>query len=504
MRLDRREFLKKILGSAFFFLEASSSKGLNLNSSAEALQNPPKATNSQTKDPLFFEYELGGKKIRHKYVLGTELFMQSEVPKPEKGRVYFDPIFGTKIIRISDRMIDKLNLWKKDYGSLMHPAYPKHNYDNADGSYLLFFGSFGSGQALYDARSLKLMKALTPKAVSWSQPVEPRWDAHNPDILYYHWLPSTSLFEYNVKTDRFQALHDFLKDFPGATTITMAEEGDCSYDSRYFVFLVLAPRNGSKWSHTTVFCYDRVENRITGKIELPIPGFERQGGGNWVGMSPSGKYALLGTAPMLVYDREFKRPPVKLTHGGGWHCDVGLDDEGREVIFYVGGRTYSPGGQSDRAFAMCDLETGTETVLSGKIDGIGDPIGAHFDCSCIFTPGWGLVSTYHAAPPKQTRWTEFAIFLIELTRRKDPPPRIWRISHTHVNREYANDDPFATFDRFGTKIFFGSNWGTPLREGGDVDVYQVELPPRWYDDLMGGEKAAKLRKVAREMARRKW
>ncbi len=459
---------------------------------------------AENKGDIYFEYDINSKKNGHEYVFGTRHYQQPGILKPDKGVPYFDPVFGTKITRISDRKLDRLRFRpKKGYGSYMHPAYPKHNYDNADGSYLLFYGSFGSGKVLYDVESLKLVKSLSTRAVNWSQPVEPRWDAHDPDILYYHRSPPTALSRYNVKTDRFEVIHDFNEDFPGATCITMCEEGDCSYDSRYFAFLLRASRGGDKWAHAAVFCYDRVEDRIVGKIELPIPGFEGQGGGNWVGMSPSGKHVLLGTGPMLVYDREFEKPPVKLTHGGGWHCDVGLDDEGREVIFYPGGRAYSPNGQSDGCYAMCDLETGTEIVLTGKI-GNSDTIGMHFDCSCIFTPGWGLVSTYHPAPAKQTHWTEYSIYLVELTRRKNPPPRIWRICHTHVNRGSYIDDPFATFDRSGAKIFFGSNWGTPFKKGGDIDAYQVELPPNWYEDLMGREKAGKLRKIAEEMARKKW
>jgi len=462
------------------------------------------AIGAEEKDVLYFKYEVGGKEIRHKYVFGTEIYRQPDISKPEKGVPYFDPIFGTQITRISDRKLDKLGSWLNKYGSLMHPAYPKHNYDNANGSYLLFQGSYGSGQILYDAKSFRLIKALDTRAVNWNQTVDPRWDAHNPDVLYYYFSPPTALSKYNVKTDKFGVVHDFNKDFPGSTCITMAEEGDCSYDSRYFAFALLAPRGGDPWVGVAVLCYDRIEDRIVGKIDLPIKGFEKQGAGDWVGMSPSGK-VLLGTGPMLVYDREFKKPPVKLTHGGGWHCDVGLDDEGREVIFYRGGHTFSPGSQSDGCYAMCDLETGSETVLSGKI---GDPeIGVpdiHFDCSSIFTPGWGLVSAYHPAPVKQSHWTEYSIHLVELTRRKSPPPRIWRICHTHVNQEGYNDCPFATFGRFGTKIFFGSNWGTPIRKGGDIDVYQVELPPNWYEDLMGKEKATKLHKIAEEMVRKKW
>jgi len=458
---------------------------------------------------LQFQYEENGRKISHDFIFGTELYPQPEFQKPMKGVPYFDPVFGTKITRISDRTTDKLapviegsmSIETSKNGSCVHPTYPKHNYDNADGTYLLFQGSLGSGQLLYDSKTLRLVKSLDTKAVSWGQTIDARWDAHNPDIFYYEYKPATAISKYNVRNDKFEVVHDFSKEFPGARRITMAEEGDCSYDSRFFAFMLIAPRGDEQWACVAVFCYDRVENKITGKIDIPNPRFEDPGGGNWVGMSPSGKYVLLGTAPMLVCDREFRKRPVKLTHGGGWHCDVGLDDEGREVILYNGGKTFSPGGQSDGCYAMCDLETGTETVLTNKIVG---SVGIHFDCSCIFTPGWGLVSTYHAAPQKQTHWSEYSIHLIELTRRKTPPPRIWRICHTHVNREFMLDDPFATFNRFGTKIFFGSNWGIPLHHGGDIDAYQVELPADWYETLMGREKAARLRKIAEEMVRKKW
>lgn len=454
------------------------------------------------KETLYFSYEHNGQIRTHRYVFDNRIYPLPKIKKPKKGVPYFDQHFGTKITRISDRKKDRLSYWhKKKYGSLVHPSYPKHNYDNADGTFLLFQGSKLSGQLLYDSETLNLIKTLSIKAVSWNANIEARWDSHDPNIFYFHRRPTTALSAYNIKTDQYKIIHDFKKEFPDAIIITMMEEGNCSYDSRYFAFLVRAPREGNKWAHVAVVCYDRVKKQIVGKLTLPIPGFEKQGAGNWAGMSPSGKYVLLGTAPVLVYDREFKKPPLKLTHGGGWHCDVGIDDEGREVIFYPGGRTYSPNGQSSGCYAMCDLETGVETVLS---DRIGGPEGVHFDASSVFTPGWGLVSTYHSAPQIQSHWAEFSIHLVELTRREQPPPRIWRICHTHVNRGYYNDDPFATFGRFGNKIFFSSNWGAPLRAGGNVDVYQVELPPDWYDTLMGKEKANSLRRMAKEIVREKW
>ena len=183
---------------------------------------------AECEDFLQFDYKADGKTIRHKYVFGTKLYLQPDIPKPEKGKSYLDPVFGTKITRISDRKIDNLKRRpKKNYGSLMHPAYPKHNYDNADGSYLLFYGSYGSGKVLYDAKDLRLIKSLSTKAVNWGQPVEPRWDAHNPDVLYYHFSPATALSRYNGRTDKFEEIPDFRKDYPGATFIPRVEEGDC-------------------------------------------------------------------------------------------------------------------------------------------------------------------------------------------------------------------------------------------------------------------------------------
>lgn len=447
-------------------------------------------------------YDIINNKKNVNYIFNKKIYKLPGIDKPEKGISFIDRVFGNKIVRISDRKKDALKYWvKKNYGSVVHPNYPKHNHDNADGALLLFEGSKGSGKLLYDSDNFQLIKTLNARAVNWNQPIEPRWDAHDPHLFYFHFRPPTALSMYNIKTDLYKVLFDFRNEFPSATAITMAEEGNCSYDSRYFAFLVRAPRDGDKWAHKAVVCFDRVEESIVGKLILPISGFESQGAGNWVTMSPSGKYVLLGTAPVLVFDREFRGPPRKMTHGGGWHCDVGLDDEGREVLFYMGGHTYSPEGQSDGCYAMCDLETGKEIILTEKI---GGPEGMHFDCSAIYTPGWGLVSTYHAAPEEQTHWAEYSIHLVELTRRKNPPPRIWRICQTHANRGSYMDDPFATFDRFGTKIFFGSNWGVPIKEGGDIDAYQVKLPSGWYDTLMGSDKAKKLRQIAVEMVRKKW
>lgn len=54
-----------------------------------------------------------------------------------------------------------------------------------------------------------------------------------------------------------------------------------------------------------------------------------------------------------------------------------------------------------------------------------------------------------------------------------------------VRKDYG-DDIFASMNRKGTKIFFDSGWGQSyLGPGAQYDVYQINLPSTWYQDLMG-------------------
>ena len=86
-------------------------------------------------------------------------------------------------------------------------------------------------------------------------------------------------------------------------------------------------------------------------------------------------------------------------------------------------------------------------------------------------------------------WNDCEVDLIELTTRKDPPPRVWRLAKTHTNmKDGYKDAPFAKINKKGTKVWFGSGWGqSVLDSGAQYDVYQINLPPTWYQDLMGNK-----------------
>ena len=132
---------------------------------------------------------------------------------------------------------------------------------------------------------------------------------------------------------------------------------------------------------------------------------------------------------------------------------------------------------------MVDIETGKLTYLV--------PIGSpryHFSGRCFDKPGWGIVSTYHANgksednPGLENTWGDYEVFMVELTDRSDPKPRVWRLAKTHTLFKSYADAPFAKINKKGTKVWFGSGWGKSSIDG-PYDVYQINLPSTWYQDL---------------------
>ena len=97
------------------------------------------------------------------------------------------------------------------------------------------------------------------------------------------------------------------------------------------------------------------------------------------------------------------------------------------------------------------------------------------------------VSQHEAGYPETPdQWSEHEVYLVELTKRTDPSPKVWRLAHTHTVRKAYADAPFAKMNKSGTKVWFGSGWGGSYQDY-QYDVYQIDLPFGWYKDLTGKE-----------------
>ncbi len=392
------------------------------------------------------------------------------MPKPAKGVPFKDSVFHTEIVRITD-ITDNIE------GSTLSlvSGYPKHDIENADGTKLILQGDGGSTWHIWNANPpYKRIKHIPATLIGWGSQIDARWDTVDPNIIYYTY--NSRLTKYNVVTDEAIVLHDFRTDnlVPAGSGLKFAEvhmyeEGTPSTEppnnSRYWGYRVSALPG---WSHYATIVFDKDyygpnNGKVISYIDKNSPTFHVA---DYVSMSPSGKYLWIGSH---VYPRDLST--VKLTHLVG-HADVGYSKEGREIAVGVNDAAENP------YLAMTDLETGVQTKLH-----LWDKNQFHVSANCTLTPGWALFSTYTPMLGNEKGWGDLQLYMVETTTRTDPPPRIWRVAHNHVwlkdYGDYAGCS-FAKINRKGTKMWFGSYWKTPNK-----DVYQVNLPSSWYQDLMG-------------------
>jgi hypothetical protein len=383
--------------------------------------------------------------------------------EPAAGAAYRDPVLNSCVVRVTDRNTD---ISASDDSKGMKNEYSRVQSFNSDESKFLIRGLSASWY-LYDTATLKKIKQL---AIGGS--VDPRWDATNPNILYFS--DGTLLQSYDVSNDAINLVRDFATDFPGQNlaAVWSRYEGSPSADSRYWGFQV----QNQNWQTIGLIIYDKTLNKVAAKRTFAAKSIDA------VTISPSGNYFVayydnycdygkLGTdsAPcgFMVYDKNLQNGRGLLRIIG--HSDIAYDANGKEtVIFQDVEKDY---------ISMLDLATGTVTPLY-SIDFSHTPLGFHFSGRAFNRPGWAVFSVYNGGYPTNYTWMDNTVFAIELKAGG----RVVRLAHHHSR--YTNDveqdywaEPHASANRDLTKILFTSNWGRSGTE--QVDAYMIQLPEDW-------------------------
>lgn len=414
------------------------------------------------------------------------------ISKPQKGVTFQDPTFHTDIVRITDSAVDF-----KGYASC---GYPKYNIENADGTMLIIQSYKYPGWFIINANPPYNVIRELPGGVNQNSLVgdkdpDVRWDNSDPNILYSTY--TTQFLKFNVKTGERTVLHDFKVDNidPHLVRVYTCEEGDGSDDRRYWAFALSCydatrPSN-TAWYGAGIVVYDKDFNgkdngAVLSVLKAANPLFK---GWNFVSMSPSGKYVWVGAPPSYIYPRDFSSMKTIQTHG---HVAMAIDKLGREVLV---DSIIDPiyGSTVDWA-RMSDIETGEQWLLAP----LGENGGCHWSGNAHDRPGWAVYSDYYSTQESKD-WSASSVFMVELVRLpnlKLPDilyatkpdltnrARVWRLAHTHMLKKDYSDDPFAKINKKGTKVFFGSGWGNSYQDG-PYDVYQINLPSTWYQDLVG-------------------
>lgn len=403
-------------------------------------------------------------------VTDHEVRQAPDLPEPQPRLPFRDPIFGTCVVRVTNRDAD---LSPDDSSAGIKNEYSRVQSFNADGSRILARGIEATWY-LYDAASLQPLGQL-PLVT------DPRWDAVDPDLVYH--TDGTRLMAYDVGSGHNSVVHEFAGDFPSQLAAVWTRwEGSPSYDGRYWGLMA----QDEDWETVALLVYDRVEDRVISRRDTPDhPPLDS------VTISPLGTYFLayhddycppgqLGTdadpCGLMVYDRDLANGRGLLRIVG--HSDLALDAQRREVLVYQDVDTDH--------ISMLDLATGTVTPL-WAIDFSHTSIGLHFSGRGLDRPGWVVVSTYCGGHPTSYTWMDNQVFLVELKAGG----RVVRLAHTHsiVDETQEHDywaEPHASANRDLTRILFTSNWGRSGTEA--VDMYLIDLPADWETGLGAAER----------------
>lgn len=393
------------------------------------------------------------------------------LPEPAARAPFRDPVFGSCLVRLTDRSAD---IQPGDKSKGLKNEYSRVQVFNADETLILIRGLGGTAY-IFDADTLKPVRKL-----AFAGAVDPRWDASDRNLLYY--IEETRLYAYNVRNDELRLVRDFSSDFPDQklAAVWTRYEGSPSIDGRYWGLMA----EDQNWIPVAFLVYDRVADRIVSRRDMRgVPGIEDDV--DHVSISPLGTYFVaafdrycekdtLGSdrrpCGLMVYDRNLKNGRSLRRIIG--HYDLALDAEGQEVIIF--------GDIDTDEIAILRLSDGRVTALY-PIDFSHGSIGMHFSGQAIRRPGWALIST-HDDSARSNTWMDDQVFALELKKGG----RVVRLAHTHsiVNSKMEHDywaEPHATVNRDFTRVLFTTNWGRSGTE--QVETMLIDLPPNWPDQL---------------------
>lgn len=322
---------------------------------------------------------------------------------------------------------------------------------------------------------------------------EPRWDPVDRDLIWG--FQEFHIVTVNVITGKTTIVKDFSKDStlgPIITAnrdlyrITTKDEGESSIDKRFWVFML----QGSKDDYRSryIFTWDRQNNKVLGVYPLPI----EKSRIDWVGMSPKGTWVLIGgdfdnggnLAGLTMANKElsqFHRLDYTTAHS-----DVGLDQDGNEVIVMQNNQT------DHIDLIPIDLKTKPILQAGGSYGNTNRvPIiklfydsqsprglnsGVHISCN---VPGYCVISTYIEPKLPEQNWLDRTITLVKLDKRH---PRVFYLAKVHGTRGEYWEETQAAITNDGAKVVWATNWNKNVGKE-KVWLMQLDMPTGWMNSL---------------------
>ncbi len=394
--------------------------------------------------------------------------------KPPFSRAYKDPVFGARVIRISDTK----------NGEVVKPQYSTIQAWNADESRLMLYHTGGlsgdTGHHLYDGNTYQYLKKLDIVAKNIE---EVYWHHTDPETLFYvsaYFKYYGEFIRYNIHSGMKTVIASFdkfcgKKGVPGSGNDVMMQP----LDDDLFGF-----RCNDGAGHETGFSY-RIS---TGEVRSLVLG-EGSKYQQWYAPSPttSGNYYRLN-GDILESDLKTVRFKMDIDEFHS-HSSLGRLANGHDALFttaYDASPRGCDGGVDEGVGALVvhDIEDKTCKVIVSGFNGYGYPgSGTHVSAVAYNQPGWVLMTTIgygQFALHTNNRPAPVLFSEVYLVNTDPKNQKLCRVAHHRSHGKKAENarytgyfgEPHATLSSSGTRLVFGSDWYS----SGSVDTYIVELP----------------------------
>jgi hypothetical protein len=406
--------------------------------------------------------------------------------EPNVGQYFKDFHFNTTLVRVTNR------------GKIRH-EYARFDPFNCNQS-LILLRHTDSGDFILYKTNKKPYEQAANKVRILSNLEEMRWDPTNANLLWGQ--RDFSIIRLNVLTGQETVIKDFSKDptiqpilaaEPDLYRITMRDEGESSFDKRYWCLMIQGSQDDYRGRY--LISWDRQQNKILGLYPIPKNKSEI----DWVGMSYLGTYVLIGgdynnggeLQGLTMANRELTRFH-RLDYSTA-HSDVGLDIDGKEVIVMQNTQTdyidmIPLGWETKPILQAGGSYQGTNRIklvrlyyASGSAHGMS--AGIHISCN---SPGFCLVSTYLEEEYSEKNWLDRSNILVKLDKTK---PQAFYLAKVYNTCGAYWEETQATISNDGAKVIWTSNWNKGVGSEQSF-LMQLDMPANWKNQLGGGTNGA--------------
>ncbi len=308
--------------------------------------------------------------------------------------------------------------------------------------------------------------------------VEARWDRNNTDKVWGFSGSSIQTVDLSSSTPMVTVVKDFSKntyltkklgyrDF----SITMKDEGEASYDNRYWAFMV-KEKGGLKRQHIVSWDKDGASNSQGGVLGTYKLTDREKDTLDWVGMSPKGNYVLAGGLDYAANEANQKITGLTMAsknfdrfHRLDYttaHSDVGLDSHGNEIIVMQNTRTDNvdliPIDWNTKAIK--NSSEGYEGTNRTKLMSLfysdsssegfkgGVHISGNYD-------GYALISTTIDPGDPEQNWLDRSIVMVKLDQDN---PETNFLSKIYNSTDSYWEETHGTISNDGKKVVWAANW----------------------------------------------